>query len=51
MTKWKFDNFTAIQILREINFGHIDGPETAIVAIFEALISKIKILNSSLQNR
>ena len=30
---WKFQVFSAIQILREINFGHFEAPKTAILTI------------------
>ena len=36
-TVWKFQNFTATHILREINFGHIEVPKTAILNILAAL--------------
>ena len=29
-TVWKFQDFSATQILREINFGHFEAPKTAI---------------------
>ena len=34
---WKFKNFTATQILREIKFGNFRGSKTAILAILKAL--------------
>ena len=37
-TMWKFSNFSATQILREINFGHIIAPKTAILTTLVALI-------------
>ena len=37
ITVWKFQDFSVIQILREINFGHSRSCETAILAIFGAL--------------
>ena len=33
-TVWKFEEFSANQILREINFGHLEAPRTAILTIF-----------------
>ena len=60
---WKFQYFSAAHILREINFGHFEAPETANLTIcaapgFEFLgtsdISKcevfLKIRIHSLQN-
>ena len=32
-TMWKFQDFFATQILREINFGHFEAPKTAIFTI------------------
>ena len=32
-TVWKFQDFTATQILREINFGHVEAQKTAILTI------------------
>ena len=32
-TMWKFQDFSATQILREINFGHFEGPKIAILTI------------------
>ena len=32
-TKWKFQQFSATQIFREINFGHFEAPKTAILNI------------------
>ena len=34
---WKFQDFSAIPILREINFGHFEAPKTAILNIWAAL--------------
>ena len=33
-TVWKFQDFSVIQILREINLGESRSPKTAIFAIF-----------------
>jgi len=30
---WKLQDFSATQILREINFGHVEDPKTAILTI------------------
>ena len=30
-TIWKFQDFCAPQILRQINFGHFEAPKTAIL--------------------
>ena len=30
---WNFQDFSANQILREINFGHFEAPKTAILTI------------------
>jgi len=35
-TVWKFGDFSAIQILREINFGKISSPKTANMKIMHA---------------
>ena len=32
-TMWKFQDFSATQILCEINFGHVVAPKTAILII------------------
>ena len=32
-TIWKFQDFYATQILREINFGHFEAPKIAILTI------------------
>ena len=32
-TMWKFQDFSATQILREINFGHLEAPKTAILTL------------------
>ena len=37
ITKWKFQDFSASQILREINFGYFEAPKTAILTICAAL--------------
>ena len=34
---WKFQDFSATQILREINVGHFEAPKTAILTIWAAL--------------
>ena len=34
---WKFQDFSATPILREINFGHLEAPKTAILTIWAAL--------------
>ena len=34
---WKFQDFFATQILREINVGHFEAPKTAILTISAAL--------------
>ena len=34
---WKFQDFSATQILREINFGHSEAPKTAILTFWVAL--------------
>ena len=31
---WKFQEFSAIQLLREIDFDHFEGPKTAILTIW-----------------
>ena len=36
-TMWKFQDFSATQILREINFCHFEAPEIAILTIWAAL--------------
>ena len=36
-TMWKFLNFSATQILHEINFGHFEAPKSAILAVSAAL--------------
>ena len=46
-TVWKILDFSATQILREINFGESISAETAIFAIFWALNS-VDLVNSSL---
>ena len=33
---WKFQDFSAAKILREINFGHFETPKTAILTICAA---------------
>ena len=37
LTVWKFQDFFATQILREINFGHFEAQKTAILTILTAL--------------
>ena len=34
---WKYQDFSATQILREINFGHFETPKVAVYAIWTAL--------------
>ena len=34
---WKFWDFSAIQILREITFGHLEAPKTAILTVWLGL--------------
>ena len=34
---WNFQDFSANQILREINFGHFEAPKTAILTIWVAM--------------
>ena len=36
-TMWKFQDFSAAQILREINFGHLRTPKTDILTIFKSI--------------
>ena len=36
-TVWKLQNFSATEILREINFGHVEVSKTAIWTIYPAL--------------
>ena len=36
-TMWNFQDFSANQILREINFGHFEAPKTAILTIWVAM--------------
>ena len=36
-TEWKFQEFSATQILREIIFGHFQAQKTAILTILAAL--------------
>ena len=36
-TMWTFLDFSATQILHEINFGHFEAPKTAILTILAAL--------------
>ena len=44
----KFHDFSASQILREINFGHFEAPKTAILNIWAALILNFwELLTSS----
>ena len=47
-TVWKFQNFSVIQILREINFGESESFEIAIFANFGAL-NVVNLVNFSLQ--
>ena len=47
-TVWKFQVFSVIQILREINFGESRSSKTAVLAISGALIF-VDLVNSSLQ--
>ena len=51
---WKFQDFSATQILREINFAHFRVSKTVIFAVFEAMNIDFcqfqptkKIMNSS----
>ena len=46
---WKFQDFSDIQILREIDFEERRSPKIAIFAIFGAL-NFVHLLNVSLQN-
>ena len=34
---WEFQDFSATQILREINFGHFEAQETAVLTLRAAL--------------
>ena len=43
---WKFQDFSVIQILREINFGHFEATKTAILTISEALNFEFLTLSS-----
>ena len=45
---WKFENFSVIQILREINFGESRSSKTAVFAIFGA-VTFVDLLNCSIQ--
>ena len=45
-TIWKFQVFSATQILLEINFGHFEAPKTAILTICAALNFKILTFSS-----
>ena len=47
-TVWKFQDFSAIQILCEINFGESRSSKTAILAILEAL-KMVHLANFSIQ--
>ena len=47
-TVWKFQDFSVIQILREINFGNIRSSKTAVFVIFGAL-NYVDMGNFSLQ--
>ena len=46
---WKFQDFSDIQILREIDFEERRSPKIAIFAIFGAMIF-VHLANVSLQN-
>ena len=45
---WKFQDFSVIQILREIKIGESRNPKTTVIAIFEAL-DFVSLVNFSLQ--
>ena len=45
---WKYQDFSVIQILREIKIGESRNPKTAVFAIFEAL-DFVSLVNFSLQ--
>ena len=47
-TVWNFQDFSVIQIFREINFGESRSSKTAIFAIFEGL-NFVKFVNFSFQ--
>ena len=47
-TVWKNQDFSVIQILREINFGECESSKTDVFAIFEAL-NFVDLQNFSLQ--
>ena len=47
-TMWKFQDFSVMQILRQINFGESRSSESAFFAIFRALTFLI-LVNFSLQ--
>ena len=47
-TVWRLQDFSVIQILREINFGKSRSTESAIFAILEAL-NFVNLVNYSLQ--
>ena len=47
-TVWKFEDFSVIQIFREINFDQSKRSKTAIFAIFEVL-NFVDLVNFSLQ--
>ena len=48
VTQWKFQDFSIIQILREINFGESRSSKIAISEILEAL-TFVNLVNFSLQ--
>ena len=41
---WKFQDISATQILREINFGQFEAPKTAILTIWAALNFEFLVL-------
>ena len=45
---WKFENFSVIQILREINIGEPRSSKTPVFPVFEAL-NFVNLVNFSLQ--
>ena len=40
-TVWKFQDFSATQILRKINFGHLEALKTPILTIWTALYFQV----------
>ena len=50
LTMWKFQDFSVIEILREINFGEYKSSKTAYLAIMETL-NFGNFVNFSLQKR